>query len=590
MSEPPSLENPICVEPVRSEFPNDPIRRSCTGWLSSVAVVALALLLWTPRFLGPIDLRWDAGVYYLLGTSLAKGEGYRIASEPGSPEALQYPPLLPALVALHQWALGTTDPAIVAPWLRSSYMALFVIYSLIVLALAKRHLSLEFALAATVLCMLHIMTIFLSDLLFAELPFAVVSVLFILVAANNVSTPRSWVREMASFALAAIAFLLRTTGVALLAAWVIEAVIRRQWRFAIVRGALALVPILLWQAYVERVRANDEYRRPAYSYQRAPYQYYNVSYAENVLLIDPFRPELGRLDGKGLATRLLRNFVRMPAALGEAVSAPNSFWQSALQRTKRLVGDHRVPVSVVWVPILGFGALVLAGIVILARRGAWLMVFIILGSIGLVCTTPWPAQFARYLAPLTPLLAIAAVSPLSSVAASLRVRELRWPITLGRLALASVLVPGFIVQAHTATWLFRGHQSEDAIWFVPEASKAETARFFFHDRSWRAWEEAVAWIDSHAPADAIVATTSPHLCYLLTGRRAVLPPMEIDPAHARRLLEAVPVSYVIADAFNYPIDSSRRYALPAVESDSASWHVVHEIDSTRIYEHTAGMH
>ena len=45
-----------------------------------------------------------------------------------------------------------------------------------------------------------------------------------------------------------------------------------------------------------RVRASDEYRRPAYNYQRAPYQYYNVSYAENVLLIDPFRPELGRLN------------------------------------------------------------------------------------------------------------------------------------------------------------------------------------------------------------------------------------------------------------------------------------------------------
>ena len=179
------------------------MRRFGADHWSSIAVIALALLLWAPRFSGPIDLRWDAGVYYLLGTSLAKGEGYRIASEPGSPEALQYPPLLPALVALHQWALGTTDPAIVAPWLRSSYVALFVIYSLIVLALAKRHLSPGFALAATALCMLHIMTIFLSDLLFAELPFAVVSVLFALVAASRVPTSRPWAREMASFALAA---------------------------------------------------------------------------------------------------------------------------------------------------------------------------------------------------------------------------------------------------------------------------------------------------------------------------------------------------------------------------------------------------
>src|SRR5215831_15616924 len=83
-------------------------------------VVALALLVWVPRLSGPIDLRWDGGVYYLLGTSLAQGHGYRIPSEPGSPEALQYPPLLPAVVALHQRALGTTNVDTVGPWLRKS--------------------------------------------------------------------------------------------------------------------------------------------------------------------------------------------------------------------------------------------------------------------------------------------------------------------------------------------------------------------------------------------------------------------------------------------------------------------------------------
>jgi hypothetical protein len=155
-------------------------------------------------------------------------------------------------------------------------------------------------------------------------------------------------------------------------------------------------------------------------------------------------------------------------------------------------------------------------------------------------------------------------------------------------ALASVLMLAFIVQAHTAKWLFRGHQSADAVSLVPAGSDAGAARLFFHDRSWRAWEEAVGWINGHAPPDAIVATASPHLCYLLTGRRAVLPAMEIDPAHARRLLEAVPVSYVIVDAFRHPIDASSRYALPAVESHPASWRVVHEIEGTRIYKHTAG--
>ena len=296
MSEWARLENPVQVDPARSKYAASPLRRFGADHWSSIAVIALALLLWAPRFSGPIDLRWDAGVYYLLGTSLAKGDGYRVASEPGSPEALQYPPLLPALVALHQWALGTTDPAIVAPWLRSSYVALFLIYSLIVLALAKRHLSPGFALAATALCMLHIMTIFLSDLLFAELPFAVVSVVFVLVAAMA-CRPRGrgcerwrrlpWPRQD---------FFLRTTGVALLAAWVMEALIRRRWRLAVARAALALCPSFYGRHMWSECARPTNTAVPLTTTNGRAYQYYNVSYAENVRLIDPFRPELGRLE------------------------------------------------------------------------------------------------------------------------------------------------------------------------------------------------------------------------------------------------------------------------------------------------------
>src|SRR5437764_10227701 len=112
-------------------------------------VVALVLILWAPRLSGPIDLRWDAGVYYILGTSLAQGHGYRILSEPGSPEAVQYPPLLPGIVALYARAFGSIDPAVIGPWLRLSYAALFLVYGIGVLALARKYLSPLFAFIAT---------------------------------------------------------------------------------------------------------------------------------------------------------------------------------------------------------------------------------------------------------------------------------------------------------------------------------------------------------------------------------------------------------------------------------------------------------
>ena len=45
----------------------------------------------------------------MLGTALAEGKGYRLLNEPGEIHAVQYPPLLPMIVAAHQRIMGTSD-------------------------------------------------------------------------------------------------------------------------------------------------------------------------------------------------------------------------------------------------------------------------------------------------------------------------------------------------------------------------------------------------------------------------------------------------------------------------------------------------
>ena len=420
----------------------------------------------------------------------------------------------------------------------------------------------------------------MSDLLFAEIPFALVSVAFALVAGSEGSTTR--LRETGAFVLAAIGFLLRTAGAVLLAAWVIEALARRRLRLALIRGLLALLPVALWQAYVTRVRASDAYLRPAYEYQRAPYQNYNVAYAENILQVDPFRPELGRADGAGLAARLMTNLARMPLALGEAVSAPKHSWQSALESTERLLSRHVLPVGVVWLPILGFGTLVVAGFVVFIQRRDWMLVSIPLLSVALVCLTPWPEEFKRYLTPIAPFLTIAAILALERVDAALRARGSHRSALLGSLASPALLVLLLIIQTFAAVRLFRDRDRDGAS-FLPGGG-ASGPRFFYHGRSWLAWEQAAAWIGARANASAIVATSAPHQLYLQTGLRAVYPPMDSDPEQAHRLLETLPASYVIVDELPHR-DFVRRYALPAVESHPASWHLVHTVDGTRIFAH-----
>ena len=190
--------------------------------IHQLALFVLTLALWVPRLEGPIDLRWDAGVYYVLGTSLAQGKGYRLLSEPGEIEAVQYPPLLPVVVALHQKALGTNDPVVVGHALRLFQLFLSLFYSLATYALARRFVPPRYALFTATLTTLHVQTYFLSDLLFAEIPFALVTVLFVI--ASRQGTSRA---SVLAAILAVAAYLLRSVGIALLVAWVGESLLRK---------------------------------------------------------------------------------------------------------------------------------------------------------------------------------------------------------------------------------------------------------------------------------------------------------------------------------------------------------------------------
>src|SRR5206468_10343292 len=169
---------------------------------------------------------------------------------------------------------------------------------------------------------------------------------------------RPWLREFASFILAAAGFLLRTAGVALLAAWVLEALVRCRWRLALVRGFLSILPVIAWQSYVARVTQSYEYNHPAYAYQRAAYLMYNVGYAENIGLIDPSHPGWRHLQLSGLIKNLQKNTRPLIESFGEALST-----------TPR-------------VPTLVLSALALLGVAMLVRRRAWMILLVVLLSVA----------------------------------------------------------------------------------------------------------------------------------------------------------------------------------------------------------------
>jgi hypothetical protein len=526
---------------------------------NALVLLGLALLLWLPRLQGPIDLRYDGGVYYILGTSLAEGHGYRLLNEPGDIQAIQYPPLLPAWVAIHQWLLRTSDAAVVGPWLRFSFCLLFILYIQAVYRMALAFLAPPSALAVGLITTLYLHSYFLSDLLFAEIPFALVATLFILF--------NRWNDSPHGFALTALcgvaAYGLRSAGVALLAAWVAESLLQRHWKQSALRAAVALVPILAWHVYISRVTSDPEYEHPAYTYQREPYQYYNVSYVDNILLVDPFRPELGAVTPAVLAKRVAGNLALMPTSLGEGVTAGKTFWTWLLGHV------FPAPSWVAMLPITLVGWLVVAGGAVWFVRRQWFVPLYILASVVLICLTPWPGQFTRYLTPLTPLFAVALLLGLTAFRGFARKH---WSVAGQRGSWAAAgLVLGLVLGTEAVTTLH-------AFKYRHEHGTAQR-RLFFYDEKWAAFDAALAWLRQHAEPGAVLATSAPHWAYLETSLHAVMLPMEADRDKAEQLMESVPATYVLVDELEF-LDVARRYAAPAVRGHPDRWRLVFCVPNT----------
>lgn len=529
----------------------------------------LIVTLWIPRLQGPIDLRWDAGTYYVLGTSIAEGKGYRLLNEPNEIQANQYPPLFPLIIAAHQLVLGTSDPVVVGRLLRLSAFLIFSAFMFSVYVFLRQHLARGHAFFGTLVCLLSVHTYFMSDLCFPDILYSLLAGGFLLASSGRIwFLPARW-----AGVLGMAAFMSRTAGIALLAAWVGEALVKKEWKTVCARALLTMIPVVGWFSYVHHVETSAEYKHPAYAYQRADYMFYNVSYARNVSLNDPFDPALGYSTVSELVGRFVGNLSQITRFVGESVSSNRRAWEVERETVTNQFGIEPGPLWLIDVPLFALGCLVLLGVGRLAIEGHLLIVLCVCFSIAIVCLTPWPGQFNRYLMPTVPLLSLCLFKALGwMLERSSRASE-KWR-GAGSVLVCLIIIGIALQQVATAGAIYTKRllpvQYQDR-----QGTTVEYHLFFYVD-SYRALDSGVDWLLAHAKSDDVIAVSMPHWVYLRTGNKTVMPPFESDPRKAQQLLESVPISYLVIDE-GVAVDS-KRFTKGVIESFPDRWNRVYSDD------------
>jgi len=563
------------------------------GWVFA-GLAAVCLVLRAPHLDGPLDLRFDAGVYYTLGMSLAEAKGYRMLSEPGEIRGVLFPPLLPALAAAHQLAMGTSDPDTVGHALRWTYFVIFTAYVLAVFWMASAYLTDGYAAVGALIVALHFSTNWHAEYFVAELPFGLVTTLYFglvgpgdarQVTAGKQPSPSTFLTGL----LALAAFLLRSVGIVLLAVWAAAPLRRRRLGQAVLRIGLVATVVLAWQGYIAWVKAEPEYATPAYAYQHAVYQYYNIPYADGFMLVNRQKPEEGFATLTDLRARVAVALKDLAIGWGESVSIGHEWYVGEIAKVNRTLGRQLVPPWLSDAATVALTVLIVAGFVLLAARGAWLISSYTAMTVFIFAVFPAPGSLDRYLSSLAPLSAVALLSLLSWVPRRLghSTRSAR----IARLAAAAALAVVLIQEAYTLRKISR-MLYHPAAW-LDGRGRQRTYPSYAFDGPWRLHTEALRWLRHQSAPDEIIATSAPEWAYLITGRKAVMPPWEPDPATAERLLESVPVTYLVIDQLTAyePAAADRRYSLGALQAFPSHWRLIYAgpDSGSRIYRRVGGL-
>lgn len=426
---------------------------------ATALVLVVAMVTITPW---PVGAFQDDAIYTVLAKALATGEGYRMINLPDSPHATHYPPGYPFFLSL-LWRMFPSFPdnVVVFKFANAFWLAAAAAGTI---AFARRRLGWHVVAGslAGVAGTLAIVVLLITGVVLSE-PMFMALLLPALLWAEQAAETGSWRDAALAGAAAGVLTLVRTLGAVVVPAALLVLVWRRQWRAAVVMGAVAAAFVVPWQlwlgAYQDEIPAVLMGKYGAYGpWLAAGYSEGGLEFARAV-----FVANLQTLDG---------------------------FLSYAF-----------MPVATVWPRAIAFVTLVVAitaGGILLLRRVPVAMLFL---AAYLTVVMLWPFEPNRFLLAVWPLLTLCVGATMSAL---WRVRAPHPAWRVGRwasLALCAVIVAGFSaynVRGYTGRW-----------WASVQRDVGERAK------------PIAEWVAANtAPSDVLI-TDDDLIVYLYTGRRGM---------------------------------------------------------------------
>lgn len=553
------------------------------------AVVVLYLIIVSVVFHGTYDRIFDKKVhlggdnagYYILGKSLAQGDGYSSIHSKEKTPGNHFPPGYPALIASTMKLLSTKVTTVKAAngfYMWAALMVLFFLFR----ALTKNiHLSfIACLLAAYNFHLLEYSTIMMSEISFVL--FSAISLLLFVLTDFEKAFYKNW--KFLLFVLALVfTFYIRTLGISLFISFTLILLLQKRWKYA---GALVTAFILLvapWQIRSHNLGGN--------------------SYVNQLLRKNPYRPELGPMEVADWPKRVGMNVKRyftleiangmMPfetidykqcvkqlkkesGEIAIATTAADSLAiKKALEAKPLTLKEKQEDAAKRGLPgakveitssdyIVAILLIILMAIGLARMKDHRILVGLYLaGTFSILFLWPEAWFGIRFMLPVVPILIMLALNGLVEtplfIAQRLKQKE-PWII--------AIIIP-FIV-----FFAMKGDLEKRVVELETRAKGIYVSKF-------KNYFDIASWSSKNLPKDAVVACRKGQLFYLYANRYVAGFRNTLDKEELIDKLQENGVTHVVLDQLGY--SSTSRYLYPAIKKYPGKFKVIHQLKKPDTY-------
>jgi hypothetical protein len=325
--------------------------------------------------------------------------------------------------------------------------------------------------------------------------------------------------------LLAAAYYIRSTGLALFGAIILFLLLHKQWKTSIITFSGFTLLIIPWILRGQKLGGN--------------------SYVKPLIMVNPYRPELGNADLAGYFTRFLSNISRYVTR--EIPSSSFSFFQV----------DYLNEINIYeWIYGLVLVGFILYGLYHLRKNGLIILCYL-LGSFGILLLWPEVWTGVRFVLPIAPFLVFSSIVGFYHlVELLLKKAKVNFRFNILLLGIMGLLYINSIKNLH---------------------KKAQSD----YPANWKNYFKIANYFKTEGIKDVVVICRKPMLFHVNSGTYTANFKYLVDHEALINDLINQKADYVVLDNLGYR--QSYEYLLPAIRSDQKKFQVIMKIPGPDTY-------